>query len=205
MPPSRAPIPQYAAEPPQEPLPYGRWAEALADHFAAAAGGELGRRSPGSRSAASAGAPTCPPPRPSDGGEAFGYVSYTRAHEGAQAPTSPRVADHTDATAAENPDWTLDLSDEEIGHWRGTQGRRGVVTLVWGVALVPNGVVATAELGPTHHGPVRARGGPLHARVTRRLHGRLRGGPPLRRGRSGAGPRVALRGGRIALSVLRSG
>ena len=27
----------FAAEPPQEPLPYGRWAEALAEHFHAAA------------------------------------------------------------------------------------------------------------------------------------------------------------------------
>ena len=90
-----------------------------------------------------------PATAPSDEGEAFGYVSYTRAHEGAQALDFEAVADHTDATAAENPDWTLDLSDQEIGHWRGSQGRRGVVTLVWGAALVPNGVVATTELGPT--------------------------------------------------------
>ena len=84
-----------------------------------------------------------------DGGEVFGYVSYTREHEGAQAVDFTAAADFTDETAAENPDWTLDLSDHEIGHWRGTDGRRGVVTLVWGVALVPNGVAATAELGPT--------------------------------------------------------
>ena len=124
----------------------------------------------------------------------FGYVSYTREHEGAQAADFIAAADFTDETAAENPDWTLDLSDQEIGHWRGTEGRRGVITLVWGVALVPNGVVATAELGPDDHRPVRARGGPLHARVARRLHGRLRRGPPLRRARSRAGPRVAVRG-----------
>ena len=43
----------------------------------------------------------------------------------------------------------LDLSDQEIGYWRGPQGRRGEITLVWGVALTPNGVVATSELGPT--------------------------------------------------------
>jgi hypothetical protein len=29
------------------------------------------------------------------------------------------------------------------------QGRRGEITLVWGVALTANGVVATSELGPT--------------------------------------------------------
>ena len=59
------------------------------------------------------------------------------------------MADCTEETADENPDWKLDLSDREIGHWRGPQGRRGVITLVWGVALVANGAVATAELGPT--------------------------------------------------------
>jgi hypothetical protein len=79
----------------------------------------------------------------------FGYVSYTREHEGAQALDFAAAADFTDETAAENPDWTLDLSDHEIGHWRGPEGRRGVITLVWGLALVPNGVAATAELGPT--------------------------------------------------------
>ena len=43
----------------------------------------------------------------------------------------------------------LDLSDRELGTWRGPQGRRGEMTLVWGVALTQNGMVATTELGPT--------------------------------------------------------
>jgi hypothetical protein len=85
----------------------------------------------------------------STGLELFGFVSYTREHEGAQAVDFAAVVDYTDETADANPDWALDLSDQEIGHWRGAQGRRGVITLVWGVALVQNGVVATAELGPT--------------------------------------------------------
>ena len=85
----------------------------------------------------------------SEGYELFGYVSYTREHEGAQAVDFQAVVDWTDETAEANPDWTLDLSDQEIGHWRGPQGRRGVVALVWGVALAPNGAVATTELGPT--------------------------------------------------------
>ena len=54
-----------------------------------------------------------------DGGEVFGYVSYTREHEGAQATDFAAATDYTDETAAEGPDWTLDLSDHEIGHWRG--------------------------------------------------------------------------------------
>jgi hypothetical protein len=85
----------------------------------------------------------------SEGFELFGFVSYTREHEGAEAAEFEAVADYTDETADANPDWTLDLSDQEIGHWRGPEGRRGIVTIVWGVALVPDGAVATTELGPT--------------------------------------------------------
>ena len=84
-----------------------------------------------------------------EGYELFGYVSYTREHEGAQAADFKAVVDYTDETAENNPDWSLDLSDQEIGHWRGPDGRRGVITLVWGVALVAGGAVATSELGPT--------------------------------------------------------
>jgi hypothetical protein len=157
VPPDQRPIPRFLAEPPQEPLPYGRWAEALGAHFLEAAGridadedlgdaGELAwfpERSAGGRSYVPATAPT------SNGFELFGYVSYTREHEGAQAVDFAALVDYTEETAEANPDWALDLSDQEIGHWRGPQGRRGLITLVWGVALVPNGVVATAELGPT--------------------------------------------------------
>jgi len=141
-------IPRFAAEPPQEPLPYGRWAEALAERFAGAAEGEIGEivwfpdRTWAGRTYVPATAPT------DGGGEAFGYVSYTREHEGAQATDFEAVVDHTEETAAENPDWALDLSDQEIGHWRGPEGRRGVITLVWGVALRSNGAAATTELGP---------------------------------------------------------
>jgi hypothetical protein len=152
MPPVPRQVPLFAAEPSQEPLPYGRWGEALAEQFTAAApeGIEVEadaiawfpERTWGGRT-------YVPATAPASGGEVFGYVSYTREHEGAQATDFAGSADFTEETAAENPDWTLDLSDEEIGQWRGTEGRRGVITLVWGVALVPNGVVATAELGPT--------------------------------------------------------
>jgi hypothetical protein len=148
VPPTSRQIPLFAAEPPQEPLPYGRWADALGERFHEAAEAEIGEivwfpdRT-------FAGRTYVPATAPIEGGEVFGYVSYTREHEGAQATQFEAVADHTDETAEGNPDWTLDLSDQEIGQWRGPQGRRGLVTLVWGVALVPNGAVATAELGPT--------------------------------------------------------
>ena len=157
MPPSPRPIAMFAAEPPQEPLPYGRWGEALAEHFLKKAAaieteenlGDPGEinwfpdRTWGGRTYVPATAPT------SEGFELFGFVSYTREHEGAQAETFDAVVEYTDETVDANPDWSLDLSDQEIGHWRGPEGRRGVVTLVWGVSLVANGAVATTELGPT--------------------------------------------------------
>ena len=74
---------------------------------------------------------------------------HARARGRAGATDFQAVADYTDETAEANPEWSLDLSDQEIGHWRGTEGRRGAITLVWGVALRQNGAVVTAELGPT--------------------------------------------------------
>ena len=157
MPPDERPIPRYIAEPPQEALPYGRWAEALAGHFRAAFEeieseddlGELGEirwfpdRAWNGRTYLPASATT------TNGYEVFGYVSFTREHEGAEATYFESTADYTDETAEANPDWTLDLSDEELGPWRGSQGRRGDMTLVWGVALEHKGLVVTTELGPT--------------------------------------------------------
>jgi hypothetical protein len=157
MPPDERPIPRFIAEPPQEALPYGRWAETLSSHFLEAVSrieteedlGEPGAvnwfpdRTWGGRTYMPATAPT------SNGFELFGYVSFTREHEGAEATDFAALADWTDETAEANPDWQLDLSDQELATWRGTQSRRGDITLVWGVALTANGVVATAELGPT--------------------------------------------------------
>ena len=157
MPPDDRPIPRFIAEPPQEALAYGRWAETLAGHFLEAVGrieteedlGEPGEvswfpdRTWAGRTYLPVTAPT------SNGYELFGYVSFTREHEGAQAEEFYSVADFTDETAEANPDWKLDLSDQELATWRGPQARRGEITLVWGVALTANGVVATAELGPT--------------------------------------------------------
>ncbi len=157
MPPEDRPIPRFVAEPPQEALPYGRWAETLAGYFLTACErieteddlgtpGELTwfpDRTWAGRTYSPVAAPTA------NGFEVFGYVSYLRGVEGGEPTDFLALADYTDETAAQNPDWQLDLSDQEIGHWRGPQGRVGEITLVWGVALTANGVVATAELGPT--------------------------------------------------------
>ena len=85
----------------------------------------------------------------STGFEVFGFVSYHRGAGEGEPAAYEAFADATDETAANNPGWTLDLSDRELGAWRGPEGRRGTITLVWGRALVPNGAIATAELGPT--------------------------------------------------------
>ena len=157
MAPVDRPIPRFVAEPPQEQLPYGRWAEALGQHFFAACRdveseedlGEPGEvswfpdRTYGGRTYIPASATT------TNGYELFGFVSFEREHEGAEATAFESVADWTDETAEANPEWVLDLSDRELGTWRGPQGRRGEMTLVWGVALTQNGMVATTELGPT--------------------------------------------------------
>ena len=156
MPPDSRPIPRFVAEPPQEGPPYGRWADTLAERFLEAcrsvdADEDLGEpgevswfpdRSFAGRTYVPASAPT------TNGYELFGYVSFEREHEGAEATGFEAVADWTDETAEANPDWVLDLSDRELTTWRGPQGRRGEITLVWGVTLTQNGVVATAELGP---------------------------------------------------------
>lgn len=157
MPPSTRPIPQFFAEPPQEPLPYGRWAEALEGHLLEAARrledyGELGEpgtalwfpeRTLGRRTYVPATVDT------DAGFELFGFVSYTRSGERAEAADFKASVDWTDVTIADNPDWKLDLSEAELGHWRGHDGRRGELTLVWGVSHVSGGDIATAELGPT--------------------------------------------------------
>src|SRR5579871_891030 len=120
MPPTDRFVISFAAEPPQEPLPYGRWSDTLAGHFTAAVrdidteGEDIGDisteitwfpdRSLGGRTYVPAVA------RTENGYELFGFVSF---HEGAQGPADfdARV-DFTAELAEENPDWKLDLSDE---------------------------------------------------------------------------------------------
>jgi hypothetical protein len=157
VPPSERPIPRFAAEPPHEMRPHGRWAQALTNRFLEAVGridadedlGDPGEvswfpdRAWGGRTYLPATAST------SNGYELFGFVSFRREHEGAEATDFESHADYTDETAEANPDWQLDLSDHELGDWRGPEGQAGEISLVWGVALVANGAVATAELGPT--------------------------------------------------------
>ena len=155
MPPEDRFVCRFAAEPPQDGVPYGRWAETLQAEFLAAClridseGEDLGEpgeiawfpdRTWNGRTYLPATA------RTTTGFELFGYVSFTREHEGAEATAFYAIADYTDETAEANPDWQLDLCDEVIGKWRGEEGKVAQMTLVWGTALVAGGAVATAEL-----------------------------------------------------------
>jgi hypothetical protein len=153
MPPTDRFVISFAAEPPQETLPYGRWAETLKDHFLSACqdidteGEEIGEpgeigwfpdRAFGGRTYIPAVS------RTSDGYDLYGYVSFT---EGSGGPSDfTAVADFTAETADSNPDWKIDLNEEVIGTWRGELGKTADMTLVWGVPLMPGGTIVTAEL-----------------------------------------------------------
>ena len=153
MPPTDRFVISFAGEPPQETLPYGRWADTLHEHFMGAVraldteGVELGE--PGEikwfPDRTYAGQTYVPGvARTSAGYELFGFVSFS---EGSGGPSGfdARV-DFTSEVAESNPDWKLDLNDDVIGTWRGEQGKSAEMTLVWGVPLVPGGSIVTAEL-----------------------------------------------------------
>jgi hypothetical protein len=160
MPPEDRFVTRFAAEPPQDALPAGRWADTLTAEFLAAClridseGEDLGE----------AGEPRWFPDRTWNGRtyvpvtastttglEVFGYVSFAPGDpegEGdAQEPSDfAASADFTDELAANHPEWRMDLCDEVIGAWRGESGHTAAMTLVWGVPQIRGGTVATAEL-----------------------------------------------------------
>jgi hypothetical protein len=155
MPPEQRFVPRFAAEPPQDTLPYGRWEERLREEFLTAAlslDGEpedLGEptgvvwypdRTWHGRTFVPATAST------SGGYELFGYVRYVPAGEDGEPDDFLAHVDFTEETAERNPDWKLDVCDEVIGSWRGENGAVAAMTLVWGRPLVSGGTIATAEL-----------------------------------------------------------
>jgi hypothetical protein len=155
MPPVERFICRFAAEPPQGPLPYGRWAETLQAEFLAAclridAGeedlGEAGELIwfPDRTWAGRTYVPVTT--RSSTSLELYGYVSFTPGHEDGEPSDFFAWADFSENTADDNPDWTMDLTDEVVGGWRGEQGKVAAMTLVWGRPLLAGGAIATAEL-----------------------------------------------------------
>lgn len=156
MPPVERVVPSFAAEPPQEGLPYGRWAERLEQELRGAWAaldtdgedfGEVGEivwypdRTWHGRRYVPATSIT------SNGYELFGYVRFVTSLSEGEPVEITAEGDFTEETAARNPDWKLDVCDEVIGSWRGLNGAVAAMTLVWGRPLVGAGRVVTAELG----------------------------------------------------------
>jgi hypothetical protein len=159
QPPTGRPFPAFIADATQEPSPYGRWGESLAEEFARAcapyakeAGVQVDttdirwfpERSWGGRVYIPASAKAENP----DGAtvEYYGHVSFVRPEQGDPGDVRAK-ADFTDVTAEDNPDWDIDLNDDVIGSWRAEAERGGDVTLIWGLPLVRGAVAATAEIG----------------------------------------------------------
>ena len=155
MPPEERFLPRFAAEPPQEELPYGRWEERLRQVFLTVSTelddepadlGEPGElvwypdRSWHGRTYVPGTALT------SGGYELFGYVRFVAAGEDGQPSDFSAHVEFTEETAKRNPDWRMDLCEEVIGAWRGHSGAVAAMTLVWGRPLVSGGQIATAEL-----------------------------------------------------------
>jgi hypothetical protein len=154
MPPTDRFVTSFAAEPPQEALPYGRWADTLREYFLAACreidsdGEELG--DPGAISwfpdRTYSGRTYVPAvARTNAGYELFGFVSFSEGSSGGPSDFEAR-ADFTSELAEANPDWKLDLNDDVVATWRGEQGNHAEMTLVWGVPMIPGGAIVTAEL-----------------------------------------------------------
>ena len=158
MPPVERLVTRFAAEPPQEGLPYGRWADRLRHEFLGAClrvetddDEELGEpgdivwfpdRTWDGRTYVPATA------RTAGGFELFGYVSFTPGDADHEPDHFRAWADYTDELAEKHPEWQMDLNDEVLGGWRGEQGNVAAMTLVWGTptAATAGATVVTAEL-----------------------------------------------------------
>ena len=148
MPPEERFVCRFAAEPPQDALPHGPWAERLTElvrEATAELGADVGElvfypdRTWESVTYVPVTAPTA------GGGEVFGFVDFARPDEETPEPHDfDATVDEAEAAAGAE---TLDLNQEVIGHWRGEQGEVAEMTLVWGRALVPGGAIVTADLG----------------------------------------------------------
>jgi hypothetical protein len=150
------PVPRFAAEPPQEEQPHGRWETRLRDELLSGLAA-LQESEPRLGSAGKVlwypdrswhGRTYVPATCATDSGyELFGYVRFVAAGDSGEPRDFLSHLDFTDQTAARNPDWQLDLCDEVVGSWRGDGGASAAMTLVWGHPLIAGGRAVTAELG----------------------------------------------------------
>lgn len=155
MPPEERVLPRFAAEPPQEELPYGRWEQRLRQEFLGAslalADEQQDLGEPGELiwypDRSWHGRTYVPGTSVTSGGyELFGYVRFLAAGDGGGPRDFSAHVDFTEETAKRNPDWRMDLCEEVIGAWRGHSGAVAAMTLVWGRPLITGGRIATAEL-----------------------------------------------------------
>jgi hypothetical protein len=155
MPPVERFVCRFAAEPPQEALPRGSWAQTLQAEFLAAClridadGQDIGearelRWFPDRHWNGRTYVPVTA--RTTTELELFGYVSFVPGDQDEQPSDFYSWADFTDETSDRHPEWQMDLCEEVIGGWRGENGKVAAMTLVWGVPLVRGGATATAEL-----------------------------------------------------------
>ncbi len=165
MPPTKRPFPRFIADAAQQGRPYGRFEDRLREEFVKACEpltGEAGAsldpmtvkwfpdRSWGGRVYVPASGRAATETVGDDGeavlAEFYGWVAFVQA-EGDGEPTDLRaMADFTDVTAEDNPEWKIDINDDVIGGWTTDGGRGGDVTLIWGLPLVRGAVAVTAEL-----------------------------------------------------------
>ncbi|MDE3131963.1 MAG: hypothetical protein KGL16_12500 [Acidobacteriota bacterium] len=155
MPPTDRFVISFAAEPPQQSVPYGRWADVLREQFLAACEDidsdeeEIG--TPGDirwfPDRSYCGRTYVPAVARTDVGyEVFGYVSFSAGSDDSEPGAFEARADFTGDVAEANPDWQLDLNEMVLGSWRGEAGHTAEMTLVWGVPMIPGGALVTAEL-----------------------------------------------------------
>src|ERR1700747_2872649 len=121
-------VPRFAAEPPQEGLPNGRWEDRLSRELLAAAP-QLGEAQPArgepqrivwypdrtwhGRTYVPATA------RTAGGFELFGFVRFLPADDGGEPHEFVASADFTEETAERKADWRLAARGEVSGRWRG--------------------------------------------------------------------------------------
>ncbi|MCB0827314.1 MAG: hypothetical protein KDB62_00715 [Solirubrobacterales bacterium] len=157
------PIPRFVADASQHGIPHGRFAERLRSAFRDAIG-EIEDLPEGTalpeqitwfpeRSwsgrvwipASAEGEAVLAEGEEPEAIEFFGFVSFVQP-EGDDPSDFRASADFTDVIAADNRDWSIDLSDEVIGPWQGENGRAADMTLVWGRSMVRDAYAATAEI-----------------------------------------------------------
>ena len=166
MPPTDRFVISFAAEPPQESLPYGRWADTLREHFLAACreidteGEDIGE--PGEIAwfpdRTYAGRTYVPAvARTTEGYELFGFVSFSEGGSGGGPGDFEARADFTSELAETNPDWKLDLNDEVVGHLARRAGQRRRHDAGLGRADDPRRRDRHRRAGQPRRRPVRAR------------------------------------------------